>query len=348
MRDVQKKRERLAVAKWQAVKRMVYVAGSVTLGALAIDQGPRAVGQMAEFFDDFSILFYAGPLAEITITNNIADESAPTPWFTEDWDYTSSSNMHSDPNGWLFYTGSGTESNEMRLGTDGSAPFGGSGNYLEYDFTSSVANNGYDITFPDAGTDQPREIWQEQWIWFSSDFETANGGGGSPDYKMSGWYADPDAGPERTGFKIGQGGSGRNTQASLDASAFMGGGSNDCNAATNRIVELDPPTKYWLGEWIRQRIYIQYDRTPGTADTGAMRINVASPTITGGFSSDSTIVFCSELGSGQFEAGKYVNKTYLGRNMNQPPAAADTFTVRRGPVYVYTEDPGWVFDSISS
>ncbi len=346
MRDVQKKRERLAVAKWQAVKRMVYVAGSVTLGALAIDQGPRAVGQMAEFFDDFSILFYAGPLAEITITNNIADESAPTPWFTEDWDYTSSSNMHSDPNGWLEYNGAGTEANEMTLGIDSMMPSGPPYKYFQTRAYNAVANNGYDLSFPDASTDSLREIWHEQWIWFSDDWTTDNPGPSQDDHKTMFWQTPTADGTTRMSLKFGV--FGTNVQASVGTSQFAGIQACDrtYSGETGGVASIDLANDFWNEQWHRIRIHIQLDRTPGVDSTGAFYTNWSNDSI--GLDNDSTIVWCDQIGSGVYGSGEYFTETSLGRNMNNPPPVADTFYIRWGPTRIYSSDPGWVFDTVGN
>lgn len=84
--DVEKQKPAGAVAYWRSVRRITYVAGSLALGGFAVDKAP----DLLEYMSGMSVLFYAGPLAEVTITGNIQGPTAPgaSPYANEPTDMT--------------------------------------------------------------------------------------------------------------------------------------------------------------------------------------------------------------------------------------------------------------------
>lgn len=307
----------------RAAQTSVAILGALTFGAIAYGYGYGVSSGRTESYPQQT-------------------DSVQTPmvqaWFTENWNYADSAEMHTDPNGWLSLgPGKTDEYNDLEI--DSAAPWGAPYRNLKAGY-DATGGGGYDITFPDASTDSLRTIWQEVWMKFTNGWKTDWGDAGNPDHKTLQWYDQGESGTRRTGFKLGVFGGG--TQASLDANAFVG--IQYCaGAEQGGVLGPNLPADVWDGNWQRFRFYISYDATPGADSTGVMHVNWSNETI--GLGNDSTIVWCDAVGSGQYTSGFYINTTVMGRNQNHTPDSL--VFAHYGKVTVYSTDPGWVFDTIN-
>ncbi|MFC1648655.1 hypothetical protein ACFL1B_04310 [Nanoarchaeota archaeon] len=233
-----------------------------------------------------------------------------SPWLEEDWDYSSTTQMLSQPHLERYeYSG------QIELITDSTAPWPSKKAF------TVVNSGGMDIWFcwdgcsqsnlsPWPGPQTSREIWQETYIKFDSHWKTDFGGSGNPDHKTF-FFFGPNSVP-RWELKFG-----------------VYGGSLVCFSSDEGI----PPTtnnpnhdtEVWDGEWHQVRVHI---------DMGS-----------GGSTSAYEMWFDGVKRCGSTSLPTYLPSSYywekisLGRNLNQQ--ATPDQKVWYGKTSVWTQDPGW-------
>jgi len=239
------------------------------------------------------------------VSNSNNPPPAGTPWFEENWDYSNTSDMLGQSH--LVVSDYGVT---PALATGLTTPWGGS-TAFELAMNPTNYGGGFDVIFPKGGQDQPREIWQETYIKFSSNWKTDFGGSGNPDHKTILWL---DRNSEvRWSFHIG----------------VYGGSIKVFNVSSNP----DPPVTYpnlatsiWDGTWHHYRIHFNMG-TPGGGDAEIQLW------IDGVLSASANNLPAPNT------ADHWFYKACLGRNLNQQPDQNQT--VWYGRTRVWTSDPGW-------
>jgi hypothetical protein len=242
---------------------------------------------------------------------------APPPaevWFEEDWDYANSSEMHSNPNGWLSFP-YGTD--HVSHGQDPAAPWPGDGDFVEGLYGPRGNNSGVvSIDFPDAGIDQPSEFWFEVYIWYSDNWRTDWPGSSNDDHKTVLWNEARADGGTRVSFKAGNFGT--------DLNLYFSGGRNQASQGNYRPLEAN----YWDGTWRRHRFHVRLP-TPGNSD-GVLEFWLGDDKL-----ADARAV----PHTGSYTNGTWIGNVRLGVNTNNDPT--EDMSIRFGRTRMFLTDPGW-------
>jgi len=232
-----------------------------------------------------------------------------SPWFEENWDYSSTSEMLGQSHLQAYEYGA-----RPFLEKGLTTPWGGT-KAFKVPMTPANYGGGIDVYFPRAGKDKPREIWQETYIKFSPNWRTSFPGSGNSDHKTILWF-DRDS-SVRWSFHIGIYGSGMLVWTTADDTQ-------------PRI--LDPPGQpdlandVWDGEWHSFRIH--FDMGSGSQNDAVIQMWLDG------------VLYFDGHGLGTLnDSSDYFNKTCLGRNLNKQPTHDQT--VWFGRTRVWTSTPDW-------
>lgn len=244
-----------------------------------------------------------------------------TPWEVQDWDYANSTAMLADSQ--IFDSSSG-HPHELNIITGiGDMPGGGTRAFearWRGDLGTGIDHTvGITYTWANAASDQPREIWVEIPIWFTSNWTSSGpllGDPSAPDpgHKLIFMFDDQELGTYR--WEIFNG---------LFTSHYMQldfGGAKGTDAISGDF-EGDTSANLWNAEWHVLRMHADMD-----ADLWECMIDNEY------YSLGSTVN--TDPG-----AGHYFNKIALGRNINS--GAGSNMALRWGTMTAYIVDPGWTF-----
>ncbi len=239
----------------------------------------------------------------------------PTPWFEEVWDYSSTAEMQGDPNGWLEKNG-----DFVTLTTGLSTPWGGTTAMRDSIVPGELLTSGepivggYDLEFPRAATDQPREIWGEVYVRFSANWKTNWGGSGNPDHKTL--LVQNQNSSHRWSLKIGN----RQGNGYACYTAADGAHGPDLIGAN-----LDAPSQAWDGDWHRMRFHMKMGTQGGLDGRLACWF-------------ENTKYRDGDVGTNS-TSSEYFEEIQLGRTLNQAPT--ETIWLEYGRVRFFIIDPGW-------
>jgi hypothetical protein len=241
--------------------------------------------------------------AAVTVTSPGGGDPPSGVWFEEDWDYSSTSDMLGQSHLTAYEYGA-----RPVLETGLSTPWGGS-KAFKVPMTPSSYSGGIDVVFPKAGVSTSREIWQETYIKFSSNWKTDFGGSGNPDHKTFFWMDRESS--VRWELKFG-----------VYGSSLVCFSSAEGTPRTTNSPNLD--TEVWDGEWHQVRVHVDMGSGGNTAAYEMWFDGVKR---------------CGSTSLQALSQSIYWNKTSLGRNLNQRPNQNQT--VWYGRTRVWISDPGW-------
>ena len=267
-----------------------------------------------------------------------AGAAAAETWFAEEWDYTSTANMKSDPNGWMTFQFEKTDTVEMYFtDTLASTPWGGTDGirvkYFGLDAlpdTMQDAESSVTLDFPTSDTEN--EIWWETWVRWDSNFRTDFGYGLTPDHKTIFVFPETGAAGLRREIKVG-------TQN--DSTIY-----NQISSSTYREAWRVPPegsfspwpNAFDAGSvnakddlydfaWHHIRVHMVMD-TDGTDGVWEVWL-------------DGTLVAQEEAGDlrGSAQGNTGWGSIKFPNNINEQPTSDQSIWF--GPLRVYISDPGW-------
>lgn len=258
----------------------------------------------------FTLTASAPGYPDATLAVDVAAQGA-APWFEEDWDYADTADFLSDPNGWLSPDGT----LEKVLVQDPTAPWPSQKCFEVRFVAGGPTSAGVDVFFPRASEDQPREIWQETWIRWSSNWKTNFNGSGNPDHKTILWFDQNSSGSRRWSFKAG-----------VFSSAQIRTYTSNVDDDPGRLSSATAPEILWDNEWHRIRVHFRMQ------DGGPNGIIES-------WIDDLKMFELFDVFNPDQRDFDYFNKTALGRNLNQTPDQDQQ--IRYGRTRVYLNDPGW-------
>ena len=274
-----------------------------------------------------AIAYMSGGISGVEMGGAVA-ATAPAPaaaaWFQEDWDYSSTANLHSDPNGWLTQTDNRSSVvDSMRLVTGLTLPSGNTKavrDTLEVGVTGNTAteaaHGGFDLALTTA---DKTEIWLEFEWRASSNWQTSQtGGAGNADHKL--FLTQTTGSAERWSIKIGN---------------FSGDGMGCYNAVNGNSAgtlvgaNLDAPTDAWDGAWHTIRAHFKMASDDDTTADGAIQCWFDGVKI------HEDLTYTSEQSGSQA-----FTKFQIGQTFNHV-VAGTLIWHEYGRVVAYDTDPGW-------
>lgn len=252
--------------------------------------------------------------------------TAAAVWFQETYDnYQSTAELESDPRNIYDVDSAADGEGTISLDTTVQHPQGIFNNALSIFIPAQACGNepryGKNLSFPDAATDQPRELWIEMYIRFTSNWTTVNGCSGNEDHKTI--FFGSNASSNRWELKFGQNnGSYIGVRGQVEVTVFRD--SRDVQGDNSPI----PASRYWDGQWHQIRAHLKMNSATGVAD-GALEFWLD------GQKTHEAVNVDLQMGPGHFTGFA------LGRNINQSPQQDQTFWF--GDILVWISNPNWEF-----
>lgn len=288
-------------------------------------------------------------LTQTPVLTVTGDPPPPPPeFFVEDWDYSSTANMASNPNGWFEADSiSHPTLTRIELTTGLTTPWGGTKAVRNVFDDCSVltcsdeVTVGKNILIPGASKDNLREMWLEFYIRFSSNFAVTFSCN-SFDLKtlfITQKRKEPEGLNYRWRFSTGNGALPEQPMVFNDPNSGVTRWLRSPAGSTNENDDMSTQEFLYTEDeaWHRCRAHVKLSSAFGVAD-GEFQFWIGSTqgvNVTGYQSAGDAV------GGSRPVVDEFFQRIALGRNMNERPEQAQWYEF--GKITIWNSNPNWTF-----